>query len=69
VTIRSRYHEPRDSPVSVGLGAVLALWAVAALAVAGGASLLRWVSVATVRIVTAVILAGLAAATGWLALR
>lgn len=60
-----RYH----SPLSVGVGAVLALWAVAALAVVSGASLLRWVNITTVRAVTAVILVGLAAVTGWLALR
>jgi len=57
------------SPLSVGVGAVAALWAVAALAVVSGASLLRWVNIAAVRIVTAVILTGLAAVTGWLALR
>jgi putative Ca2+/H+ antiporter (TMEM165/GDT1 family) len=63
--LAARYH----SPLSVGVGAVLALWAVAALAVVSGASLLRWVNIATVRAVTAVILVGLAAVTGWLALR
>jgi Ca2+/H+ antiporter, TMEM165/GDT1 family len=63
--LAARYH----SPLSVGVGSVLALWAVAALAVAGGASLLRWVNITTVRVITAVILAVLAAVTGWLALR
>jgi putative Ca2+/H+ antiporter (TMEM165/GDT1 family) len=63
--LAARYH----SPLAVGAGAVLALWAVAALAVVGGTSLLRWVNIATVRIVTAVILVVLAALTGWLALR
>jgi len=63
--LAARYH----SPLAVGTGAVLALWAVAALAVASGATLLRWVNIATVRAVTAVILLGLAAVTGWLALR
>jgi Ca2+/H+ antiporter, TMEM165/GDT1 family len=58
-----------NSPLSVGVGALLGLWAVAALAVVSGTSLLRWVNIATVRIVTAVILIGLAAYTGWLALR
>jgi putative Ca2+/H+ antiporter (TMEM165/GDT1 family) len=57
------------SPLSVGVGAVTALWAVAALAVVGGSSLLRWVNIAAVRVVTAVILTGLAVVTGWLALR
>lgn len=63
--LAARYH----APLAVGTGAVLALWAVAALAVVGGTSLLRWVNIATVRIVTAVILLVLAALTGWLALR
>lgn len=62
--LAARYH----SPISVGTGAALALWAVAALAVVSGTSLLRWVNIVTVRIVTAVILAGLATVTGWLAL-
>jgi Ca2+/H+ antiporter, TMEM165/GDT1 family len=56
------------SPFSVAVGSVLALWAVAALAVVGGRGLLRWVNVATIRIVTAVILAGLGLATGILAI-
>jgi Ca2+/H+ antiporter, TMEM165/GDT1 family len=56
------------SPFSVAIGSVLALWAVAALAVAGGRGLLRWVNVATIRIVTAVILAGVGVATGILAI-
>lgn len=34
-----------NSPLSVGLGAVLALWAVALIAVVGGQSLLRFVNV------------------------
>jgi Ca2+/H+ antiporter, TMEM165/GDT1 family len=53
------------SPFSVGLGAVLALWAVAAVAVIGGQSLLRFVNIRTIRIVTAVILVVLAALAGW----
>ncbi len=56
------------SPFSVAIGAVLALWAVAALAVVGGRGLLRWVNVVTIRIVTAVILIGLGIATGVLAI-
>ncbi len=52
-----RYH----SPLSVAVGSLLALWAVAGLAVAGGQSLLRVLNVATVRFVTAVVLTGLAA--------
>jgi putative Ca2+/H+ antiporter (TMEM165/GDT1 family) len=61
----ARYH----SPLSVGAGAVLALWTVAALAVASGHTLLRYVNVATVRKVTAAVLCGLAAYTGWTAIR
>ncbi len=56
------------SPFSVAIGSVLALWAVAALAVIGGRGLLRWVNVATIRIVTAAILMGLGIATGILAI-
>ena len=58
-----------NSPLSVGVGALLGLWAVAALAVVSGTSLLRWVNITTIRVITAVILVGLAAYTGWLALR
>jgi len=56
--LAAHYH----STPSVALGAVLALWVVAALAVIGGQSLLRFVDIKTVRIVTAVVLIGLA---GW----
>ena len=63
--LAARYH----SALSVGTGALLALWSVAALAVVTGRSLLRWVNITTVRIATAVILAGLAAVTAWLAIR
>ncbi len=62
--LAARYHEP----LSVAAGAVLALWAVAALAVIGGQSLLRFVNVVTLRIVTAVILVALAGYTLWSAL-
>ena len=57
-----------NSPLSVGLGALFGLWAVAALAVVSGTSLLRWVNISTIRVITTVILLGLAAYTGWLAL-
>jgi Ca2+/H+ antiporter, TMEM165/GDT1 family len=50
-------------PLSVGLGAILALWLVAALAVAGGRTLLRYVPLLLVRRITAVIFAVLAAVT------
>ena len=63
--LAAHYH----SPFSVGLGAVLALWAVAAVAVIGGQSLLRFVNIRTIRIVTAVILVVLAGLAGWQALR
>lgn len=56
------------SPLSVAIGAVLALWAVAALAVLGGRGLLRWVNIAVIRIITAVILIGLGLVTGILAI-
>jgi putative Ca2+/H+ antiporter (TMEM165/GDT1 family) len=55
--LAAHYH----SPLSVGLGAVLALWAVAAIAVLGGQSVLRFVKITTVRYATAVVLIGLAA--------
>lgn len=59
--LAAKYH----SPLSVGIGAVGALWAVAALAVVGGNTLLRVVDIAIVRKVTAVVLVGLAAFTAW----
>lgn len=55
--LAARYH----SPLSVGLGALLALWAVAAVAVIGGSSLLRIISVRVLRIATAAVLVALAA--------
>jgi Ca2+/H+ antiporter, TMEM165/GDT1 family len=54
--LAARYH----SPLSVGVGAILALWVVAAIAVLAGSNLLRVLSVRTLRIVTAVILLALA---------
>ena len=56
-------------PLSVAVGAVLALWAVAAIAVIGGTSLLKVLSVRTLRLATAVVLVGLAAYTAVLAIR
>ena len=61
--LAAHYH----SPISVGFGALAALWTVAAIAVVGGQSLLRWVNVATVRKVTAFILLALAAYAAWFA--
>ena len=53
--LAAHYH----SAISVGVGAVLALWAVAALAVIGGQSLLRFLKVSTLRIITGVVLSAL----------
>ena len=44
---------------------MLALWSVAAIAVASGQTLLRFVNVATIRKVTAVVLLGLAGYSAW----
>ena len=63
--LAAHYH----SPVSVGVGAVVALWVVAAIAVVGGQTLLKIVNVTTVRFVTAVVLTGLAGYTAWLAVK
>ena len=63
--LAAHYHDP----LSVGIGAVLALWAVAGLAVVSGQSLLRVVNIATVRVVTAVVLTGLAGWAAWEAAR
>jgi putative Ca2+/H+ antiporter (TMEM165/GDT1 family) len=56
-TLAARY----DDPVAVGIGAVLALWAVSALAVFGGSRLRRVVPVRWVTRVTAAVLLVLAA--------
>jgi Ca2+/H+ antiporter, TMEM165/GDT1 family len=63
--LAAHYH----SALSVAVGALLALWAVAALAVTGGQSLLRFVKISTVRHVTAVVLLCLAGWATWEALR
>jgi putative Ca2+/H+ antiporter (TMEM165/GDT1 family) len=55
--LAAHYHDA----LSVGIGATLALWSVAAIAVIGGQGLLRYVNVATIRKVTAVLLFVLAA--------
>lgn len=55
------------SPFSVAVGAIVALWAVAAIAVTSGSALLRIVSVRRIRQVTAVALVGLAAYAAWIA--
>lgn len=53
------------SPVSVGIGALAALWTVAAIAVIGGRGMPTFVSVVTIRIATAVVLFGLAGYSAW----
>ena len=58
--LAAKYH----SPLSVGVGATLALWAVAGVAVASGQTILRVVRVSTIRKITAVALVGLAAYSG-----
>jgi putative Ca2+/H+ antiporter (TMEM165/GDT1 family) len=63
--LAAKYH----SPLSVGIAAVLALWAVAGIAVAGGNTVLRFVDITTVRKITAAILVVLAAYAAWNALR
>jgi len=63
--LAAHYHDA----LSVGVGALLALWVVAAHAVVSGQSLLRVVNIATVRIVTAVVLTGLAGWAAWEAAR
>ncbi len=63
--LAAKYH----SPLSVAVGSIAALWAVAALAVASGQTLLRYVNISTIRKITAVILVALAAYTGWTAIR
>ncbi|MGA3220094.1 MAG: TMEM165/GDT1 family protein [Acidimicrobiales bacterium] len=63
--LAAKYH----SPLSVGVGSLLALWSVAAIAVVSGQTLLRFVNVSTVRKVTAVVLLGIAVYTAYLAAR
>jgi Ca2+/H+ antiporter, TMEM165/GDT1 family len=63
--LAAHYH----SPFSVAVGALLALWVVAGLAVTGGQSLLRLVNISTVRYVTAAVLVCLAGWAAWEALR
>jgi Ca2+/H+ antiporter, TMEM165/GDT1 family len=61
-TLAARYHDP----VSVGIGAVLALWAVAALAIVGGRGLLKLIPVSWITRAAAMVmlvLAGVSVAT------
>jgi putative Ca2+/H+ antiporter (TMEM165/GDT1 family) len=62
--LAAHYH----SAVSVGVGAVAALWTVALLAVLGGQGLLRVVPLKVVRRVTAVVLVVLAGVAAWSAI-
>jgi Ca2+/H+ antiporter, TMEM165/GDT1 family len=59
--LAAHYH----NALSVAVGSVLALWAVAGLAVVSGQSVLRFVNLSTVRIVTAAVLFGLAGWAAW----
>ena len=54
--LAARYHDP----LTVGLGAVLGLWAVAALAIAGGRGLLKVIPITVITRVAAAIMAVLA---------
>ena len=59
--LAAHYH----SAVSVAVGATLALWCVAAIAVVGGQGLLRYVPMVAVRRVTGAVLLLLAALAAW----
>jgi Ca2+/H+ antiporter, TMEM165/GDT1 family len=63
--LAARYH----SPLSVAVGAVLALWAVAALAVTAGQTLMRHLDVRTIRRATAIVLLAVAGYTAWSSVR
>jgi putative Ca2+/H+ antiporter (TMEM165/GDT1 family) len=63
--LAARYH----APLSVGIGALGALWAVAAVAVIGGKGMPRFVSTITIRKATVVVLLGLAGYSIWNAIR
>jgi len=55
------------APLSVGVGAVLALWTVCAMAVTGGRWLAGVLNAVALRIATATLLTGLAAYAAWIA--
>ena len=63
--LAAHYH----APLAVGVGSLLALWAVAGVAVVGGQGLLRLIEVRTLRIVTAVVLVALSGWAIWEAVR
>ncbi|MGW5341746.1 TMEM165/GDT1 family protein [Streptomyces sp. HUAS TT3] len=50
-----------DNPVSVGIGAVLALWAVAGIGILGGRTLMKYVPLSLITKVAAAVMAALAA--------
>ncbi|MEU5805395.1 TMEM165/GDT1 family protein [Streptomyces sp. NPDC047718] len=50
-----------DNPVSVGIGAVLALWAVAGIGILGGRTLMKYVPLSLITKVAAAVMASLAA--------
>jgi Ca2+/H+ antiporter, TMEM165/GDT1 family len=54
--LAARYHDP----LTVGLGAVLGLWAVAGLAIAGGRGLLKVIPITVITRIAAAIMAVLA---------
>jgi putative Ca2+/H+ antiporter (TMEM165/GDT1 family) len=58
-----------DNALSVAVGATLALWTVAGIAVVSGQTLLRFIDVPTIRKVTAVVLICLAGYAAYLAIR
>lgn len=62
--LAAHYH----SSLSVAVGAIAALWAVAALAVAGGQVLVRRLNMVIVRRLTSVVLVALAVYTTWSAI-
>jgi putative Ca2+/H+ antiporter (TMEM165/GDT1 family) len=63
--LAAKYH----AVLPVAIGSVLALWAVAGIAVASGQTLLRFVNIATIRKVTAIVLLILATYSAGVALR
>jgi Ca2+/H+ antiporter, TMEM165/GDT1 family len=65
VNLAAHYH----NALSVAVGATLALWAVAGIAVVSGQTLLRFVNVPTIRKVTALVLVCLAGYAAYLAIR
>ncbi|SHF53641.1 Putative Ca2+/H+ antiporter, TMEM165/GDT1 family [Jatrophihabitans endophyticus] len=63
--LAAKYHDP----LSVGIGAVLGLWAVGLLALLGGRTLLRFVPIVWITRVAAVVMVVLAVLSGYEAIR